>query len=63
MKAYIATRDADDPPEFAAPGNIVFLAVDKGNGSVLPAETPGSIHEAFISGTQPGANTFNRQQP
>jgi hypothetical protein len=27
----------------------------------LPAEAPGAIHEAFISGTQPGANTFNRQ--
>jgi penicillin-binding protein 1A len=62
MKAYIDTRpDKDDPPEFAAPGNIVFLAVDKGNGSVLPSETPGAIHEAFISGTQPGANSFNRQ--
>jgi hypothetical protein len=34
--------------------------VDKSNGAVLPAETPGSIHEAFISGTQPGAKTFNR---
>jgi penicillin-binding protein 1A len=63
MKAYIAGRpDKNDPPDFAAPGNIVFLAVDKGNGSTLPAETPGSIREAFISGTQPGANTFNRQQ-
>jgi penicillin-binding protein 1A len=62
MKAYIAGRpDKDDPPEFAAPGNIVFLAVDQANGSALPAETPGSIREAFISGTQPGANTFNRQ--
>jgi penicillin-binding protein 1A len=62
MKAYIASRpDKDDPPEFEAPGNIVFLAVDKSNGAVLPAETAGSIHEAFISGTQPGANTFNRQ--
>jgi membrane carboxypeptidase/penicillin-binding protein len=62
MKAYIDGRpDKDDPPEFAAPGNIVFLAVDQGNGSALPAETPGSIREAFISGTQPGANTFNRQ--
>jgi penicillin-binding protein 1A len=62
MKAYIDSRpDKDDPPEFQAPGNIVFLAVDKSNGSVLPAETAGSIHEAFISGTQPGANTFNRQ--
>jgi len=63
MKNYIDGRsDKDDPPEFAAPGNIVFLAVDKGNGSVLPAETPGAIHEAFISGTQPGANSFNRPQ-
>ena len=63
MKAYIDGRpDKGDPPEFAAPGNIVFLAVDKGNGSVLPAQTPDSIHEAFISGTQPGANSFNRPQ-
>ena len=62
MKAYIDGRpDKDDPPEFAAPGNIVFLAVNKTNGAVLPADTPGAIHEAFISGTQPGANSFNRQ--
>jgi penicillin-binding protein 1A len=62
MKAYIDGRpDKDDPPQFEAPGNIVFLAVDKANGAVLPAETPGAIHEAFISGTQPGANSFNRQ--
>jgi penicillin-binding protein 1A len=62
MKAYIDQRpDKDDPPEFAAPGNIVFLAVDQGNGSLLSAESPGAIREAFISGTQPGANTFNRQ--
>jgi penicillin-binding protein 1A len=62
MKAYIDRRpDKDDPPRFEAPGNIVFLAVDKLNGAVLPAETPGSIHEAFISGTQPGANSFSRQ--
>ena len=62
MKSYIAQRpDKDNPPEFAAPGNIVFLAVDQGNGSVLPSDAPGTIREAFISGTQPGANTFNRQ--
>jgi len=62
MKAYIDGRpDKDDPPEFEAPGNIVFLAVDKANGAVLPAETPGAIREAFVSGTQPGANSFNRQ--
>src|SRR3954468_20550161 len=62
MKNYIDQRpDKDDPPEFAAPGNIVFLAVDQSNGNVLPAPGPGAIKEAFISGTQPGANTFNRQ--
>ena len=62
MRAYIDSRsDKDDPPQFEAPGNIVFLAVDKSNGALLPAETPGAIHEAFISGTQPGASTFNRQ--
>jgi penicillin-binding protein 1A len=62
MKAYIAMRpDKDDPPQFEAPGNIVFLAVDKDNGAVLSSEAPGSITEAFISGTQPGANSFARQ--
>ena len=55
MQAYIDQRpDKDQPPQFTAPGNIVFLAVDKSNGAVLPPETPGAINEAFISGTQPG---------
>jgi penicillin-binding protein 1A len=62
MKAYIDRRpDKDHPPQFEAPGNIVFLSVDKSTGGVLPPDTPGSISEAFISGTQPGANTFSRQ--
>jgi penicillin-binding protein 1A len=62
MKAYIDRRpDKDDPPQFQAPGNIVFLSVEKGNGAVLPSDTPGAIREAFISGTQPGANSFSRQ--
>jgi penicillin-binding protein 1A len=51
MKVYIDTRDKEHPPEFAPPGNIVFLSVDKGNGA--PDEA-GGINEAFISGTQPG---------
>src|SRR5438034_2114987 len=39
MKAYIDGRpDKDVPPEFEAPGTIVFLAGDKSNGSVPPAE-------------------------
>jgi penicillin-binding protein 1A len=54
MKAYIDSRpDKDSPPDFDAPGNIVFLAVDKSNGGVLPTGGPGAIEEAFISGTQP----------
>ena len=59
MKAYIDGRpDKDDPPQFEAPGNIVFLAVDKATGAVLPADATDGIREAFISGTQPGANAF-----
>ena len=64
MQAYVDGRpDKDDPPGFAAPGNIIFLSVDKSTGSVLPTDdTPGGITEGFISGTQPGANIFNRPQ-
>jgi penicillin-binding protein 1A len=62
MKAHIdAWPDKVEPPAFEAPGNIVFLAVDKSNGAVLSSEAPGSITEAFIAGTQPGANSFSRQ--
>jgi penicillin-binding protein 1A len=62
MKAYIDGRpDKDDPPEFQAPGNIVFLNVEHSNGAVVSPDTTGSIREAFISGTQPGANSFARQ--
>jgi len=42
MKAYIEKRgDRENPPQFEAPGNIVFVKLDNG------------IDEAFISGTQP----------
>jgi penicillin-binding protein 1A len=63
MEGYIGDRYKDDEnkPDFAAPGNIVFLSVDKSNGTVQPPDTPGTINEAFISGTQPGANSFSRQ--
>src|SRR6185503_2889516 len=63
MKAYIDGRpDKDDHPQFQAPGNIVFLAVDKSSGTVLPADAPNGISEAFISGTQPDANAFAHPQ-
>src|SRR5438445_13146135 len=55
MKAYIDRRpDKDHPPRFEAPGNLVFLSGYKSTGGVVPPDTPGSISEAFISGTQPG---------
>jgi penicillin-binding protein 1A len=43
MKAYIDQHgDRSMPPQFDAPGNIVFVTLDSG------------ITEAFINGTQPG---------
>jgi penicillin-binding protein 1A len=46
MKAYIDKRaDRTNPPDFEAPGNIVFVKLDNG------------IDEAFINGTQPQGAT------
>ncbi len=53
MRAYIETRDPTAPPEFVAPGNIVFMPVNASSGSVSEEGATG-INEAFISGTQPG---------
>jgi penicillin-binding protein 1A len=53
MQAYIQTRDQKNPPEFVAPGNIVFVPVDAVSGETAGEGTVG-IEEAFISGTQPG---------
>ena len=62
MKSYIdAQPDKDHPPQFEAPGNIVFLAVDKSTGTPLGADASGGIEEAFISGTQPGASLARQQ--
>ncbi len=51
MKSYLAKRGRDNKPEFTAPGNIVFVSVDKGTGT--PSTGDGAIGEAFIAGTQP----------
>ena len=51
MKTWIGDRK--EPPKFEAPGNIVFVSVDKGGASATDA-TPDAISEAFIAGTQPG---------
>jgi penicillin-binding protein 1A len=43
MKAHIAEHKGQPTPQFASPGNIVFVQLDNG------------IREVFIAGTQPGA--------
>jgi penicillin-binding protein 1A len=44
MRTYIEERgDRKNPPQFEAPGNIVFVTLDSG------------VSEAFINGTQPQA--------
>jgi penicillin-binding protein 1A len=53
MKAWIGDRK--EAPKFEPPGNIVFMAVDKGTGGTTDEGTPGAISEAFIAGTQPGS--------
>jgi hypothetical protein len=54
MREYIALRgNREQPPEFEAPGNIIFVPIDRSTGQ--PAGDPSlTINEAFISGTQPG---------
>src|SRR5215471_7410626 len=51
FKAWIGDRK--DPPKFEAPGNIVFVPIDKNTGE--PTDQPGALSEAFIAGTQPGS--------
>jgi len=56
MKAYLDLRaDREHPPEFDAPGNIVFMAVDRSTGEPVTADAPNAVTEAFLSGTQPMA--------
>ena len=38
----------------SAPGNIVFVSVDRATGQPVADDRPGAISEAFIAGTQPG---------
>jgi penicillin-binding protein 1A len=55
MRAYIEKRgDRANPPAFEAPGNIVFVTVDRATGQPVSADGGAGITEAFIAGTQPG---------
>ena len=54
MRAYLdAYADRENPPVFSAPGNIVFMNVDRDTGEPTNEFNPRLVHEAFISGTQP----------
>ena len=56
MRQYIELRgDRQQIPSFEAPGNIVFLKVDRSTGTVLGDDSTG-LQEAFIAGTQPARN-------
>ncbi len=53
MRAHLEGRDRGNPPQFEAPGNIVFVPVDRATGQPVEPGTPQAITEAFITGTQP----------
>jgi penicillin-binding protein 1A len=57
MRAHIAKHgNPQNPPAFEPPGNIVFVTVDRATGTPVTSESPGSITEAFIAGTEPGSS-------
>jgi penicillin-binding protein 1A len=51
FKTWIGDRT--EAPKYEAPGNIVFVSIDKATGA--PTDQPGGLNEAFIAGTQPGS--------
>jgi hypothetical protein len=51
MTARLEQRGRDPKPEFAGPGNIVLVTVDRATGA--PTAGAGAITETFIAGTQP----------
>jgi penicillin-binding protein 1A len=54
MRAYLDLRaDREHPPAFEAPGNIVFLAVDRTTGEPAAEGAENAVTEAFLLGTQP----------
>ena len=61
-EGYIASRaDQPAPPQFQAPGNIVFVPIDRSTGAATTQESAATITETFIAGTEPGG--LNRAQP
>ena len=57
MKDYLDLRaDREHPPDFEAPGNIVFMTVDRTTGEPVTDGAANAFSEAFLSGTQPLAS-------
>jgi penicillin-binding protein 1A len=63
MKAYLDGRDRSTAPTFDAPGNIVFVAVDRATGQPIEGGTAPTITEAFIAGTQPASLGAEAERP
>jgi penicillin-binding protein 1A len=61
MKAWIGDRK--DKPEFARPGNVLFVSVDPSTGAETTGEGSPAISEVFISGTQPSAVPRQQDEP
>jgi penicillin-binding protein 1A len=54
MRAYLDLRaDRENPPDFDAPGNIIFMPVNRETGEPAAEGEPNALTEAFLSGTQP----------
>jgi penicillin-binding protein 1A len=54
MRAYLdLLADRENPPEFDAPGNIIFMPVNRETGEPAAEGEPNVLTEAFLSGTQP----------
>ena len=61
MKAYLDLyADRAHPPTFDAPGNIVFMTVDRNTGEPTTDASGPEISEVFISGTQPIRSSQDR---
>jgi penicillin-binding protein 1A len=63
MKAWLDGRDRATAPTFEAPGNIVFVAIDRATGQPAGPNTTSAITEAFIAGTQPTALPATTDEP
>jgi penicillin-binding protein 1A len=53
MEAYLVDKDRDNPPRFAQPSNIVFVAMNGVGSPPTGAREGTDFAEAFISGTEP----------